>query len=205
MYSRATFAAALLTCLCLAVGCRAQQAAPADGSLVSGVYHSQFFGFDYRLPQGFVDKTAKLPQDRNGISHALLYVAAPAGGTDSVFILAEDARYYWHSAWAEHTGVDYLKAVTKSIADRAVAIGSPKLVVIDGQSFYLQEYHPRDGRYVHQTMLATVMDGYVLTVTFSCDNPLRRAELIAAFETGRFHRPAPAQTTASALVTQPAK
>jgi hypothetical protein len=204
MSMRATFGVALLSLLSLGAGCLAQQVAPADGSLAAGVYHNAYFGFDYKLPAGFVDKTAKLPVDRNGITHALLYAAAPAGGTDSVFILAEDARYYWRNGWSQHTGVDYLKTVTQSIANRAVAIGSPRSVVIGGQTFYLQEYHPRDDRHVPQTMLATVMDGYVLTVTFSCENPVQRAALLAAFETAHFHlraaTPAAPQTTASAFV-----
>ncbi|HTK95440.1 MAG TPA: hypothetical protein VL382_07350 [Terriglobales bacterium] len=200
MFIRATFAAALLSLACLAQQ-PATSAGPTDAAVTDSTYVNNFFHFEYRIPAGFTDHTADLPEDPHGVTRVLLHLSEPRTrkrGTDSVTLVADDARYYWHEKWTAKTGADYLRMVTASIQDRSKPVGAIEEVVIGGRKFYRQEYDPIYSAYVHQTMLATVLDGYILTVTFSCDDRLRRQELLSAFQAADF-RPARAGVEAAAF------
>ncbi|MDP9268542.1 MAG: hypothetical protein M3P27_09505 [Acidobacteriota bacterium] len=109
---RTTVPAIILCILCAA--CLAQAQAkkpnPADGAVTAGVYQNNYFGFEYKLPTGFTDRTSAMPQNGAGISYGLLHASEPKSATkvaSSVTLFADDAAY-----WKSKNGAEYLDKVS---------------------------------------------------------------------------------------------
>jgi hypothetical protein len=185
MFRRTTALAALLGAMCLAqtVAPAAQRPNPADGAVQAGVYHNNYFGFDYKLPAGFEDRTAIMPRDGGGISYGLLHVSEPKQASrysSSVTFFADDAGH-----WKSKDGAEYLARVTPQMQKASDAVGKMTSFEIGGHRFYRQDFSRRR-YYVRQTIVATVMKGYVLSAALNANDPQGIDELIAGLRAMKF-------------------
>lgn len=186
MLKRIIAAVALLTLVC---GAQVKRPKPNDGAVKAGVYHNNYFGFDYRVPAGFEDRTARLPQDPSGVSYGLLHVSEPQQPTryaSSVTFFADDAAYL-----KVKDGAQYLDQVTPRMARSSDLVGKMTSFDLSGHKFYRQDYSRR-GVAAHQTILATVLKGYVLWIALNAADAQRIEQLAATVRAIKF---APAKYT----------
>src|SRR5258706_7058765 len=90
---------------------------PDAGSVTAGVYKSDYFGFEYKIPAGFTDRTAAMPKDGRGITFALLYISEPKHETKiakSGTLLADDA-----TVGKSKNGAEYLDKVNAQMQAHA--------------------------------------------------------------------------------------
>ncbi|HTK95439.1 MAG TPA: hypothetical protein VL382_07345 [Terriglobales bacterium] len=181
MLKRTLLVAALLSAVCLAQGGKK----PTDGAVAAGVYTNRYFAFEYTLPKGLEDRTASVPQDPRGLSYALLYVAEPKQATraaSSVTFFADDA-----AAWKSKDGAEYLDRFSAQMAGRADLVGKLTSFDIGGRHFWRQDFQPHAGFTVRQTVIATVIKGYVLSVVLTAADPAGVEALLAGVKAMRFH------------------
>src|SRR5437764_8555566 len=64
MFKRAIVVTALLSAACLAQAAKKPHPGlrPDAGAVTAGVYKSDYFGFEYKIPAGFTDRTAAMPK-----------------------------------------------------------------------------------------------------------------------------------------------
>lgn len=183
MFRRILVLVALLSALGAAQTPVAKTANPAAGAVKAGVYHNDFFGFDYKLPAGFEDRTAIMPKEGGGISYGLLRVSEPkqiSRYASSVTLFADDAGY-----WRSKDGAEYLARVTPRMRKSSDVVGKMTWFDLGGHRFYRQDYSRR-GVYVRQTILATVMKGYVLSIALNANDPQGIDELVAGLRAMKF-------------------
>jgi hypothetical protein len=145
--------------------------APVPGSGASGnVYHDQAFGFSYKLPFGWVDRTADMQDDSADAfkSRVLLAVferppQATGDTINSAVVIVEEplpagmqsADDYFESL----TDLTTAKGFQAANDSREFAMGSTKLVRGDFTK-------PRGTLTMHQTSLVLVQRSYAVSFTF---------------------------------------
>src|SRR4051812_36343798 len=161
------------------------KANPADGTLTAGVYHNRYFGFDYTVPTGMADRTSAMPKAGRGITFALLYVSEPKQQTTvarSVTLLADDAK-----VWKSANGAEYLDKVNAQMQSHADLVGKLVSFEVGGHEFFRQDYQPHAAFVARQTIIATVMKGYVLSAVFTAGDSAGIDALLASWRAAKFH------------------
>src|SRR5437868_5515687 len=113
---------------------------PDAGAVTAGVYKSDYFGFEYKIPAGFTERTAAMPKDGRGITFGLLYVSEPKHETKvakSVTLLADDA-----TVWKSKNGAEYLDKVNAQMQSQADLVGKLVPLEFGGQKWWRQDYQP---------------------------------------------------------------
>src|SRR3954463_1961494 len=177
----------LLFCAVALAQAPAKKAAanPADGALTAGVYHNRYFGFDYTVPAGMADRTAAMPKDGRGITFALLYVSEPKQQTTvakSVTLLADDAK-----VWKSANGAEYLDKVNAQMQSHNDLVGKLVSFEVGGHQFFRQDYQPHAAYVARQTIVATVMKGYVLSAVFTAGDSAGIDALLGSWRAAKFH------------------
>jgi len=161
MLKRTTLIAALLSTLCFAQA--GPKPNPADGAVTAGVYRNNYFGFEYKLPAGFTDHTAAMPRLTGG-SFGLLHVTEPkqpARYASSLTIFADDAN-----EWKVKNGAEYLDKFGAQMQRSSDLVGKMTSFALGGHTFYRQDFSRRRVA-ARQTVVATVMKGYVLSAVLT--------------------------------------
>ncbi|MBI2678090.1 MAG: hypothetical protein HYX28_04865 [Candidatus Koribacter versatilis] len=168
---------------------------PDAGAITAGVYHNRYFGFDYQLPAGFDDRTSAMPKDGRGITFALLYISEPKHQTRvarSVTLLADDAI-----VWKSKDGAAYLDKVNVQMQAHAGLVGKLLPLEIAGHTFYRQDYQPHAQFLARQTIVATVIKGYVLSAVLTAGDAAGIDALLAGVRAMKFNPAKPKTTTST--------
>jgi hypothetical protein len=143
---------------------------PSPGAVGDGVYHNPSFGFSYKLPYGWVDRTADMQDDTSDASQSRVLMAIferpPQASGDTinsaVVIAAEPlptgmktAAEYFESMSALATG----KGFEAKEGPREFSVGTTKLVRGDLSK-------GRGTLTMHQTSLVVLEKGYAVSFTF---------------------------------------
>lgn len=163
-------------------GHRAPSAAPSKapglnlGEIASGAYRNPLFGFTYKLPYGWVDRTDEMRQDDSGkpadtskgaVLLAIFERPPRARGetiNSSVVIAAESASAYP----GIKSAAQYFGPLNEVIAKQGLkAVNEPYEFPVDGQPIVRCDYTgPLGSVTLHQSTLAMLAKGYVVSFTF---------------------------------------
>jgi hypothetical protein len=157
---------------------RAKATGPDPGQISNGVYHNSLFGFTYKLPYGWVDRTEDMREGSDDSekpadsSKALVLLAIferpPEARGDtvnsSIVIAAESvASYPGLKSAAQYFGP--LAEVTSQQGLKAT--GEPYEFPLNARSLARCDYaKPMGGITLHQSTLAVLAKGYVVSFTF---------------------------------------
>jgi hypothetical protein len=142
-----------------------------NGQIKNGVYHSPFFGFSYKIPFGWVDRTKQMREpDDQAKSLVLLSIferppEASGSTINSAVVIAAEKLSSFSGI---KTATDYFasikelaeaKGFTASDEPYADSIGAKQLIRGDFSK-------PRGSVTMYQSSLATIEKGYALSLTF---------------------------------------
>ena len=179
-----TIAVLLLLCGFAAAQQPATKPTPTAGAVTAGVYRNNYFGFEYQLPAGFIERTAAMPQSGGGITFALLYASEPKQPTrvaSSVTLFADDANH-----WQAKNGAEYLDKVGAQMSKQADLVGKLTALDIGGHQFFRQDFQPHARFPVRQTIVATVLKGYVLSAVLTAGDAAGIETLLAGWRAAKF-------------------
>jgi hypothetical protein len=145
--------------------------APDQGTFTDGVYRNRTFGFSYKVPYGWVDRTSQMRQGASDLSGSLLLLSAferppeAAGDTvnSSVLIAAETVSSY--------PGLkdpsQYFRPLTEVTTSKGFkVIHEPYDVEVGGKRLVRADFSKELGKLtMHQSTLAVIEKGYVLSFT----------------------------------------
>jgi TonB family protein len=189
---------------------------PSDGSFSEGRYSNRFFGFTYSIPPGW---TYYSPEAMAEMSNSTAEKLSGSNAAEREKFAASASRTYKLFMLSRHplgtrgkdTGVIMLETVNLSDSPQVVSgkeyllslqrvaehfkgplqfSGEPVEIRVAGRQFYRldgQGSSP-DGPLYHAT-LATVLQGYVLSFSFTCSNQSDLESLCKTLESLRFDRP----------------
>jgi hypothetical protein len=181
---------ALLTVFALVLSASAQQksakrAASAEKpDMDSQLYRNPAFGFRFRIPYGWVDRTKEMREDNeSGRGEVLLAVferpPQAAGDTvnSAVVIAAESAASYPGLKSAE----DYLGPLTGLTTSKGFkAAGDPSVIEIDARQLVRADFtKPLNTKLsMHQSTLALLVKGQIVSFTFIAGSEEEVSDLI---------------------------
>jgi hypothetical protein len=149
---------------------RAKEALPEPGAIRAGTYHNSALGFSYKLPFGWVDRTADMQDDSAEASNSRLLLAiferppeATGDTINSAVVIAAEplsagmktASGYFESLSALTTA----KGFETKDEPREFSVGTTKLVRGDFSKV-------RGTLTMHQTSLVNLEKGYAISFTF---------------------------------------
>jgi hypothetical protein len=150
---------------------RAQVALPDAGSLTDGVYHNPFFGFSYKLPYGWVERTNDMQEGTEpGKSLVLLSIfeRPPETTGDSinsaVVIAAESVSSYP----GLKTAADYFGPLTELTTAKGFKVVNEPYDFSGGAHQLVRgDFSKRLGEMtMHQSSVVMLKKGYVVSFTF---------------------------------------
>ena len=156
---------------------QAPASSPAAGSLSDGIYRNTFFGFRYKVPFGWVDRTQEMQQsseagqpNASGRSLVLLAVferppqAAGEGVNSAVVIAAESASSYPGLKAA----ADYLGPLTEVTTSKGFkAAGEPYEFAVGARQLVRADFSKDLGSLtMRQSTLVWLQKGYVVSFSF---------------------------------------
>ena len=169
-----------------------QHSAPAPdlGSVSNGVYRNPTFGFRYRIPYGWVDRTKDL-QEGNDAQKGQVLLAIferppqAAGDTinSAVVIAAENASAYPGLKKAE----DYLGPLTELTTSKGFkSEGDPSVIEIDARQLVRADFtKPRSDKLtMHQSTLVLLAKGQIVSFTFLAGSEDEVNDLIESLHFG---------------------
>jgi hypothetical protein len=147
-----------------------KSSAPDWGAISNGIYRNSAFGFSYKLPYGWVDRTADMQDESADVSSSRLLLAvferppeATADTVNSAVVIAAEpppsgmntAAEYFESLSTLATG----KGFEVREGPREFSVGTTKLVRGDFSK-------ARGTLTMYQTSLVTLEKGYAVSFTF---------------------------------------
>jgi len=146
-------------------------APPDPGEVREGVYRNPTFGFSYKLPFGWVERTEQMRQDSSG-SKSLVLLSAferpseAAGDTvnSAVLIAAESVSSYPGLKAAE----DYFRPLTEVATSRGFKVANePYEVELGARRLVRSDFSKELGKLtMYQASLVTREKAYVVSFTF---------------------------------------
>ncbi|HTA25335.1 MAG TPA: hypothetical protein VK763_17525 [Terriglobales bacterium] len=190
----------LLTCALAAQTARqhppSKAAAPAPGELSNGIYRNPSFGFTYKLPYGWVDRTPEMREASTDPAKEMVLLgvferppeATGEGVNSGVVIAAESAASYpGLKSAAQYFGP--LAEITT--AKGLTAVNEPYEFPVDAKPIVRGDFVKKVGNgSLHQSTLAWLAKGYVVSFTFIGDSDDEVLQLLDGLTFG--NKPAPA-------------
>jgi len=149
-----------------------RSATPDPGEISNNVYRNPFFGFSYRIRYGWVDRTDEMKDASNDPSKASVLLGIferppqATGSTvnSSVVVAAErTSAYPGLKSAAQYFGP--ISEVTEAKGMKPV--NEPYEFPVDGQAIVRRDFVKQvSGVGMHQSTLAMLSKGYVLSFTF---------------------------------------
>jgi hypothetical protein len=158
------------------------QTTPDPGSTANNVYKNSEFGFTYRIPYGWVDRTDEMREASNDPSKATVLLSIferppqASGSTvnSTVVIAAESVSAYP----GIKSAVQYFGPISEVVEAKGLApVNEPYEFPVDGRPIYRRDFIKQmSGVGMHQSTLAMLMRNYVLSFTFigSSDEEVQR-------------------------------
>jgi hypothetical protein len=147
-------------------------AAPEPGELSGGVYRNNSFGFSYKPPYGWVDRTAEMRDASTDPAKSMVLLGvferppeATGGGVNSGVVIAAEsaASYPGLKSAAQYFGP--LEEITK--AKGLTAVNEPYEFPVDAKPIVRADFVKQVGAgSLHQSTLAWLAKGYVVSFTF---------------------------------------
>jgi hypothetical protein len=175
-------------------------AKPDSGAMTDGIYHNSTFGFTYKIPFGWVDRTREMTDDsdeNSAASKSILLLAAfehpPEATGDSVnsavVVAAEEVASYPGLRSAEQyfgplTELTKAKGLTVVNEPYEFRVGERQLVRGDFSK-------PLGNLTMHQSTLVVIEKGYVVSFTFIGGSEDEVDELIESLSFARKEAPVP--------------
>jgi hypothetical protein len=143
------------------------------GEIAAGIYHNNSFGFSYRVPYGWVDRTDRMREASTDPARETVLLgvferppeANGEGVNSGVVIAAESAASYpGLKSAAQYFGP--LKEITT--ARGLTAVNEPYEFPVDGKPIVRADYTKQfsGGASMHQSTLAWLANGYIVSFTF---------------------------------------
>ena len=147
-----------------------KSSAPHGAAIGNGVYRNSAFGFSYKIPYGWVDRTADMQDDSADASHSLLLLSvferppeATGDTVNSAVVIAAEPPPTGMSTAAEYFESLSMLATGKGFevreGPREFSVGTTKLVRGDFSK-------ARGTLTMDQTSLVTLEKGYAVSFTF---------------------------------------
>jgi hypothetical protein len=203
---RAVFS--FLTAALLACNLQAQQkpksaspqpavTAPDQGVVANGVYSNSTFGFKYKLPFGWVDRTQEMTDDANDLKKSILLLAVfehPPEATgetvnSAVVVAAEAVSSYPGLRNAEQ----YFGPLTELVKSKRLSVVNPPYEYPLGAKQLVRGdfTKPLGSLVMHQSTLVMMGKGYVISFTFIGGSDDEVDQLVDGLSFGRKATPAP--------------
>lgn len=143
-----------------------------QGEIENGSYHNASFGFSYKLPYGWVDRTAEMREASTDPSKSSVFLATferppeATGSTvnSSIVFAAESASSYP----GLKSAAQYFGPLTELTTARGFdAVNEPYEFPVDGKPIVRRDFIKQRGSVgMHQSTLALLSKGYVVSFTF---------------------------------------
>jgi hypothetical protein len=152
-----------------------QVSAPDSGALTNGLYRNSFFGFDYKLPFGWIDRTKEMSDDSsasNPPKKATLLLAAferpPAASGDSVNSAVVFAAETVSSYPGLRTAEQYFGPLTELTKSKGLKVVNEPYAYSEGATRLVRgDFSKALGNLtMHQSTLVILESGYVVSFTF---------------------------------------
>jgi len=171
------------------------------GDIRSGIYRSPFFGFSYKLPYGWVDRTQEMREDESGKvedpSKGMVLLAVferppqARGETvnSSVVVVAEPASSYP----GLKSAAQYFGPLNEVITKQGLKpLNEPYDFPVDARPIVRCDYTgPLGSATMHQSTLAMLARGYVISFTFIGGSDDEVTELLESLSFGKVKSAAP--------------
>ncbi len=177
-----------------------QVQAPDPGELVAGVYSNRFFGFTFKLPFGWVDRTDFMQQDsvdaKADPSKSMVLLATferpPEASGDTVNSAVVIAAESVSSYPGLKDAAQYFGPVAEIAKSKGfTAISEPYDFPVDAKPIVRQDFSKKLGELTMvQSSLVMLRGPYVLSITFIAGSP---DEITENLEHLRFGHPTPAK------------
>ncbi|PYX86774.1 MAG: hypothetical protein DMG68_14295 [Acidobacteria bacterium] len=142
------------------------------GSLQNGAYRNSYFGFSYKLPYGWVDRTEQMRLDSGDPSKSLLLLSAferpPQAEGDNVnsavLIAAETVSSYP----GLKNAVDYFGPLTEVTTSKGFkVVNEPYAVQVGTKQLVRSDFSREAGKVtMYQASLAMLERGFIVSFTF---------------------------------------
>ena len=161
---------------------QARSGVPEAGAISGGVYRNSAFGFSYKLPYGWVDRTADMQDDSAKAAKSRVLLAiferppeATGDSINSAVVIAAEPL----SAGAK-TAAEYFDALTAvSIAKGVKTDGDPHEFSVGTTRLVRGDFSkPRGTLTMRQTSLVWLQKGYAVSFTFIAGSEDEVSELI---------------------------
>ena len=161
---------------------RAKSSLPEPGLISDGVYHNRGFGFSYKLPFGWVDRTHDMQDDSADAAKSRLLLAiferppeATGDTINSAVVIAAEPLFAGIKTAEEYyeslAGLTTAKGFQTVEEPHGFSLGTARLVRGDFSK-------ARGTLTMHQTSLAMLEKGYAISFTFIGGSPDEVNELI---------------------------
>ena len=161
---------------------QARSAVPEAGAISAGVYRNSTFGFRYKLPYGWVDRTAGMQDDSAGAARSRVLLAiferppeATGDSINSAVVIAAEPL----SAGAK-TAAEYFDTLTAvSTANGFKTEGDPHEFPVGTTRLVRGDFSKTRGTLtMRQTSLVWLQKGYAVSFTFIAGSEDEVSELI---------------------------
>jgi hypothetical protein len=173
---------------------------PDFGTITDGIYRNTAFGFTYKLPFGWVDRTKEMSEDSgdsNGSKKSTVLLATferPPEATgetvnSAVVVAAEPASSYPGLRDAEH----YFGPLTELTKSKGLkVVNEPYDYSMGARQLARGDFSkPLGNLTMHQSTLVMMEKGYVVSFTFIGGSEDEVDELVEGLSFGRKETPAP--------------
>jgi hypothetical protein len=142
------------------------------GSVVNGVYRNPSFGFSYKIPFGWVERTDQMQEDPNDPSKTLVLLSVferpPEATGDTINSAAVIAAEKTSSYSGLKTAADYFGPLTELATARGFKVDNEPYEFSVGTTQQVRGdfSKPRGSLTMHQTSLVMLEKGYAVSFTF---------------------------------------
>ena len=168
---------------------------PDPGAITNGVYRNPSFGFTYKLPFGWVDRTDDMRQDPAASSKSMVLLGvferppdAPGSTLNSAVVIAAESAsaYPGLKAAAQYFGPLTEVATAKGLQ----AVSEPYEFPVDAKPIVRRDFAGQvRGLAVQQSTLVLLEKGYVVSFTFIASSEDEMTELIEGLQFGKVRNP----------------
>lgn len=178
----------------------AQTAKPDSGATTDGIYRNSTFGFIYKIPFGWVDRTKEMTDDsdeNSAVSKSILLLAVferpPEASGDSVnsavVVAAESAASYPGLRSAEQ----YFGPLTELTKSKGLGVVNEPYDFRVGETQLVRGdfSKPLGNLTMYQSTLVVIEKGYVVSFTFIGGSEDEVDQLMESLSVGRKEAPVP--------------
>jgi len=160
-----------------------------QGTSTDGIYRNVFFGFSYKVPFGWVDRTDRMQNESESGQSAVLialFERPPEAAGDSINSAIVIAAETMSSYPGLKTADEYVARVTElTTAKGFKPAGDPQETIMGGRKFVRADFKREMGSLtMYQSTLVMISKGYIVSFTFIGGSEDAVEKLIASLNFG---------------------